>query len=226
MSKRYYLPGNLEAFVFWLSNFILKLKPLATLLGVSPRELEQTEADHKFVSFACDAKNQYAAKAKDLTAFCNILQKGGQDLVLPQSVQLPEAPPMVPAGVADRVTGLVHRIKHHPAYNDAIGHDLGIIGPEQSVDFNSVKPQVRVSLQDGRPVLRWKKNRLDGAELIVDRGSGTFERLAVCTKPRFTDQAPLPSPGTGAVWKYKVIYRDNDKPVGQWSDIASVGVFG
>ena len=32
--------------------------------------------------------------------------------------------------------------------------------------------------------------------------------------------------GTSAVWKYKVVYRLNDAQVGQWSDVATIGVMG
>ena len=38
--------------------------------------------------------------------------------------------------------------------------------------------------------------------------------------------SPLPAAGTSAVWKYKAIYRLNDAQVGQWSDVATIGVMG
>ena len=38
--------------------------------------------------------------------------------------------------------------------------------------------------------------------------------------------AALPASGTGAVWKYKGIYRLSDEQVGQWSDVSSLSVMG
>jgi len=35
-----------------------------------------------------------------------------------------------------------------------------------------------------------------------------------------------PAPGISAVWKYKAVYRLNDQQVGQWSDVATIGVMG
>ena len=35
-----------------------------------------------------------------------------------------------------------------------------------------------------------------------------------------------PAPGTGAVWKYKSIYREADVQVGQWSNVVSIPVAG
>ena len=35
-----------------------------------------------------------------------------------------------------------------------------------------------------------------------------------------------PAPGTGAVWKYKGIFREADAQVCQWSDVVSIAVAG
>jgi hypothetical protein len=32
--------------------------------------------------------------------------------------------------------------------------------------------------------------------------------------------------GVSAVWKYKAVYRLNDQQVGQWNDVATIGVMG
>ena len=66
-------------------------------------------------------------------------------------------------------------------------------------------------------------------EILVDRGTGTFSFLAFHTIPDYLDTAPLPAPGTSAVWKYKAIYRLGDDPAardGQWSDVVSIPVAG
>jgi hypothetical protein len=42
----------------------------------------------------------------------------------------------------------------------------------------------------------------------------------------FLDTAALPPSGKSALWKYKAIYRLNDKQVGLWSHVASISVMG
>lgn len=99
-------------------------------------------------------------------------------------------------------------IKKHPNYTDAIGQDLGIIGAEQVIDYNSLKPILILTLQAGHPNVGWLKQGMDGLEILVDRGDGKgFVFLAFDTIPDYLDTAPLPAPGTSAVWKYKAISR-------------------
>jgi len=136
-----------------------------------------------------------------------------------------ETPAAVAANIFGRVAALVVRIKNHPGYTEAIGQDLGVIGAEETVDLHSLKPALKLTLQAGRPV-GWTKQGLDGVEIWVDRGTGTFAFLAIDAVPDYLDTAPLPAPGAGAVWKYKAIYRLNDEPVGQSSDVASLSVMG
>jgi hypothetical protein len=44
--------------------------------------------------------------------------------------------------------------------------------------------------------------------------------------PDYLDTFALPAAGASAVWRYKAIYRLNDEQVGQWSDVATIGVMG
>ena len=46
--------------------------------------------------------------------------------------------------------------------------------------------------------------------------------LAFDTTPGYTDTEPFPA--TPAKWQYRAIYREDDQPVGQWSDIVTVAV--
>src|SRR5439155_9826314 len=103
----------------------------------------------------------------------------------------------------------------------AIGQDLGLIGADITLDLTTLKPILDVTLQAAHPNIGWTKQGLDGLEILVDRGTGAFGFLAFDTMPDYLDTAPLPAPGTSAVWKYKAIYRLADEQIGQWSDVAS-----
>jgi hypothetical protein len=145
---------------------------------------------------------------------------------LPTTPALGAPPPAVPPGIFPRNSALALRIKKHPAYTEAMGQDLGIIGAEQTVDYTSLKPVLQITLQAGHPVLGWRKQGMDSLELWVDRGDGKgFVFLAIDTVPGYTDTAALAA-GASAVWKYKGIYRESDEQVGQWSDVVSTPVMG
>jgi hypothetical protein len=68
---------------------------------------------------------------------------------------------------------------------------------------------------------------MDSLELWKDWGDGKgMVFLTITTNTDYADMSPLPAPGVSAVWKYKGIYRLNDAQVGQWSDVATIGVMG
>lgn len=226
MPKSHYLPAEDAARGPWLNNLATKLPTYAATIGVTPGETASVDADNEFWAYVFDARNQFNQFAKDWTAYKNGARSGPTLGAIPDPPTLPTAPAMVEPDIFGRIAALVARIKAHPGYTEAIGHDLGIIGDEQTTDFNSVKPVLKLTLQAGRPNVGWKKQGMGALEIHVDRGTGTFAYLATDTVPDYLDTAPLPAAGTSAVWKYKAIYRFNDEQVGQWSDVASISVMG
>jgi hypothetical protein len=136
-------------------------------------------------------------------------------------------PPTVPPDIFGRATKLAVRIKKHPNCTEAIAQDLGIIGAEVIVDPTTYQPILNLSLTAGHPHIGWAKQGMDSLELWKDWGDGKgFVQLTYTTNTDYADISPLPAPGVSAVWKYKGIYRLNDQQVGQWSDVATIGVIG
>jgi hypothetical protein len=226
MAKSSFMPKDESGKRAWLTNFSAKLPTDGPTVGVTAAEITQTTADNLYFGYVCDAHNQHTQTTRDWTAY-KIALGGGTALgAMPTTPALGAPPPAVPPGIFIRASALAARIKKHPAYTEAIGQDLGIIGAEQVIDYNSLKPVLAVTLQAGHPNLGWKKQGTDGLELLVDRGTGTFAFLAFDTVPDYLDTQPLPAPGTSAVWRYKAIYRVADEQVGQWSDIVSISVMG
>jgi hypothetical protein len=172
------------------------------------------------------AHNQHTQTTRDWTAYKTALRSGTVLSAMPTTPALGVPPTAVPAGIFNRVSAMAARIKKHPAYTEAIGHDPGIIGAEQSVDVTTMKPVLELTLQAGHPNVGWVKSGMDSLEIWVDRGTGAFAFLTIDTVPDYLDTSGLPAAGVSAVWKYKAIYRLNDEPVGQWSDVATIGVMG
>ncbi len=228
MAKAPYLPKTDAGKEAWLANLASKLSTHQATLGLSAGDVSSTQADATFFSYVLPAQQQVADFAQQWTAYKNASRSGNDAALgpLPTPPVLGTAPPLVAPGIFGRATALVARIKAAAGYTEAIGQDLGIIGAEQVVDINNLKPVLELVLQAGHPVVLWKKQGMDGVEIHVDRGTGTFSFLAIDTQPDYPDTAPLPAPGQSALWKYKAIYRLNDEQVGQWSDTANIAVAG
>jgi hypothetical protein len=224
--KSPFMPKDENGKRLWLNNYSSKMPTYAPAVGVTVAEVTQLAADNLYFGYVCDAHNQQTKNTQDWTAYKTALRSGGTLGNLPTAPVLGTAPAAVPPGIFTRASALAVRIKKHPAYTEAIGQDLGIIGAEQVIDYNSLKPVLEITLQAGHPNVGWKKQGTDGLELLVDRGTGTFAFLAFDTVPDYLDSAPLPAPGASAVWRYKAIYRVADEQVGQWSDVVSISVMG
>ncbi|MCW5907399.1 MAG: hypothetical protein KIS94_06045 [Chitinophagales bacterium] len=229
--KDYYLPETDTGKLSWLANFSSKLSGYGTTLGVPPATLAEVAADLDNYTALLQFLNSLKSYQQNTVAYKNHLRSGTADNA--PIGDLP-APPAVPtftvAPVADifgRIRKLVQTIKAHRNYTQAIGEDLGIIGAENDFNPNTLKPELKVeTAAGGRPNIIWKKGLTEGIKIKVDRGSGTFEFLAVDTQPNYLDTHPLPPYGQSAIWKYTAIYLYNDEEAGQWSDVVSITVAG
>lgn len=143
----------------------------------------------------------------------------------PQLPHLPVPARDVAPGIVPRLIALVSRLKTAHQYNEAIGHDLQIIGPEQRVTPDDWKPVLDTRSVAGQPVIKWPKGDADAIEIWADRDDGQGFRLATITSGTdYTDTSTRPA--SGAVWKYKAIYRLRDTQVGEWSGEVNVAVGG
>jgi len=226
MAKAYYLPADDAGKVAWLNNLASKLSPYQGPLGLSAADLTSVAADNAFFTYVFNSQKQIAAYSQQWTAFKNSAREGktanlGTTPVVPS---LGATPTTVAPGIFIRITALVARIKVAPGYTESIGQALGIIGADQTVDLNSMKPILTTTHAAGGIIVGWTKQGMSGVEIHVDRGTG-FAFLAVDTVPDYTDTTTLPA-GQSALWKYKAIYRQNDDRVGQWSDVVSLAVAG
>jgi hypothetical protein len=61
-----------------------------------------------------------------------------------------------------------------------------------------------------------------GYSIRLESNKGNFwQFLSIDSVPHYTDTTPITAPAT---WKYRAMYIVADEPVGQWSDVASIGV--
>ena len=227
MPKSYYLLIDDAGKDNWLTNLATKIPSYSAALGLAAGDVTSLQNDAAYYHWSFLAQQQIAAYAQQWTTYKNSVRNGSEASLglLPVAPVLGVAPTAVAPGVIGRATALVARIKVAPGYTDAIGQALQLIGADQTVDVNAMKPVLDVQLDAGQVDINWTKQGMDGIEIQVDRGTG-FVFLAIDTIPNYTDTQPMPAAGQSALWKYKAIYLQADQRVGQWSDVVSIPVAG
>jgi hypothetical protein len=227
MPKSYYIPSDDAGKSIWLNNLAAKLPSYFAALGLTAADAASVNADALFFAFCLNSAGQVSAYSQQWTVYKNTVRSGPVPALgaMPAAPVFGVIPPAVAPNIFGRTAALIARIKVAPGYTDSIGQALQIIGADQTVDLNSLKPGLTAQLGAGQVVIGWTKQGMDGIEIQVDRGAG-FVFLAIDTIPDYTDTAPMPAAGQSALWKYKAIYRQGDERVGQWSDVVSIPVAG
>ena len=228
--KKYFLPGADTGKALWLSNFVAKLVLFAVKYGIAAAEVTDMVASEAYFIFWVQMRLNFEEFKKRLTTYKNEMRDGVEPGSIPSVEPVVPALGTVPAAVAPgifvRARSIANRIKQHHDYNEADGQDLGIEGPEFTLDLGTVKPSIRVELDAMHPVIKSTKLGLSAVEIFVQRNGSAYERLDISTTSEFTDLHALPAPGQTALWKYKAIFRVDNQQVGQFSDEVSVVVGG
>lgn len=212
-----------------LQHFAATLPRYAECLGLSPELLAQTDNAAAWFKFALDFEKAAKAYAQGAASFKDGVRDGQKFSVLAlPSLNLPAPPPGEPfADAGGFLNALIVRIRLHPRYYESIGEALKLPPVDVgAMDLKTVQPRLSAELLGGHPNLHWNKHGLDALEIEVDRGEGGFIPLAIDLVPDFLDIAPLPSPGTCALWRYRAIYRHDGQRVGYWSQVLEIQVQG
>jgi hypothetical protein len=226
--KDKFMPRTDQAKADFMDNFALKLPGYAAILGVTPAEVTSVANDAALFNYVMDVQEAFKTHKQNVSNYKNVLRDGPDSApgAFPVAPTLPAAPALVNDGIFTRISNLAVRMKRHPAYKEAMGEDMGIVGDEQTIDIPNLKPILNHRLDAGRPLIIWKKGpAADVLDIYVDRKDGMgFVFLASDTQPDYLDTFPVPAGVTTAVWDYKAIYRIGDDQVGQFSEPIQVTV--
>ena len=219
MAKNYYLPRDDSGKAQLLEHLARRLPAYAETLEVSAADIASLQADAEAFRHAIASTDSIQANARQWTAYKNLQRDGGVRVnPRPQLPHLPVPARDVAPGIVPRLIALVSRLKTARNYNEAIGRDLRVTPDDW-------KPVLDTRSVAGQPVIKWPKGDADAIEIWADRDDGQGFRLATITSGTdYTDTSTRPA--SGAVWKYKAIYRLRDAQVGQWSGVVSVAVGG
>jgi len=132
----------------------------------------------------------------------------------------------VPAGAVNRVFALVQVIKASPAYTEAIGLEMGIVGEEDTTEL--LIPTFRLVLENGTACqcVRniFEKGDNDAVYLEGRRGTDPWGFLAIDTESPYLDDRPLLVPGQPEVREYRMRMYDDAQPTGDWSPVQKITV--
>jgi hypothetical protein len=204
MSQKNYLPKADSELNNWLNNFSSQLLEVGTNLGILFSEVQELNA---LIRLIRSEINTVAEKRIELKSA--IENKESKKAVLLKALKT-----------------MVYRVKNHPLYEEEWqGKALGIEGQNEIVDFTSLKPVLKATVDAGRPRIIWKKGPADAINIYVDRrGENGFVFLTTDTEPDYIDTFTLPPGDNFALWDYKAIYIKNDHEVGLFSDPISIAI--
>ncbi len=226
MPKSDYIPDTDEGTAALFERFRDTIGSYSALLGLTAPEVAAQAADATWFRYTLNHAISMRDSGSQCTAYKNLLLTGSGDAPIPVTPPLPTPePPDVMPGILTRFRDLVRRVKAAPAYTESVGEALGIIGPESEMpDPSTVTPGISLRTTGGQVEVVWKKGMMEAIEIQKDPGTGTWQFLAVDTRPNYTDTTPFPTPA--ATWKYRAIYTKDSQRTGQWSNVAEISVGG
>jgi hypothetical protein len=125
------------------------------------------------------------------------------------------------AGSQKNARALAQRIKKSLTYTTMIGDQLGIEGPEDSVDMTQQKPTLDASPKLGGVVeIGFNKMDAEGVHIYGMRdGEAGFTLLASETHSPYVDNRPLLTAGKPEVRQYKAMFFLGKSEIGLPSDV-------
>ena len=185
-------------------NFNTKLPVHAATLGILPAEVTSVTGiltDH-ITSFT----NSIAKKAESKAAVKENLDKKGLAL--------------------DEFRRIAKKIKASTGYTEAIGEELGIIGPDVAPsDYRTVQPKLKGDISGEVVHIYFDKFDLEGLKLFSQRGAETdYSFLANDTHSPYTDNRKKLDLSKPEERRYYAYYTMDEDEVGLKSDILTVVV--
>jgi hypothetical protein len=215
--RKFYLPTSDGGRLAWLVNFNSKIGTYADDFGISTTEVTAIGTYLEMLQYILDLSERIRTFSQTLTRYKETLMIAplGTTLGDVPSITIDTPPALTPAGIFTIISGIVQRIKGHADYTESAGEDLGIIGADIIIDYATLKPVLKITLDVNNPKIKYKKQRTNGINLYADHDDGQgMKFMRFISKASFTDTTLLQPAQNSAVFKYIAIYVVNDIEVG------------
>lgn len=143
-----WFPTNRTDRAAWFQNFAVQFTHFGPTLGFTPAEIDSVNADNEVMQFTSAALTALDAGSRGVREFERLITGGRNDGSEPNfhAVVLPPPPPMVPAGIFERLENIVRRIRLAHGYTPVAGAQLGIIPSNaRPADAGLFVPRIKVA---------------------------------------------------------------------------------
>ena len=223
-------PKTDSELVIWLNNFANVFETHAETLGFTTAEVTALRNDAAMFSYmVTDVLPTHKAAVQSRVAYKKLIKNGPLGEMggpPPPPPAVGAVPTLVAPGIIPRLRQLIQRIQLSPAYNPALGMELGIVAPGNggaSVPVTSPKPKAKaVPLPNGLVRVDFVKARFSGV-IVEGRHPGQTEWAPLGTQIHspYVDTRPPLTPGNAEMREYRLRYLQRDQPLGDYSDIIS-----
>ena len=202
--KKDYIPDGDAQLDSWEQNFIEKLPTVAAALGLTPAEVDEVVAR---ITAHCGKYNTAQAAKSAAKAAVSGARNSRKD-------------------TEGKTRLFVANLKTRPGYTTEIGNLLAVIGTNETVDWTTAKPTLKL-VRDGQRIrVDWNKGQADGVAIFsrVANASSGFTLLGTDMEPPFYDERHNNVDGTPELREYLAFYLVGDEQRGQKSDTVSITV--
>lgn len=220
-----WFPSGLAERVAWFNQFATQFAILAAGLGFNPAAVAAVNADNAIMQFLLEADLAVKAFEEAVTKYRKAITEGdiGDPTPVFPDVPVIVFPAAVATGIFERLDKLVTKIRAADNYTETIGAQLGIL-PTQGEDISPEERKPTLKLEElftgykfnasvgNRDGLAFKIQICRAnSEVWTDAAFGTKNPLEVTVTPT--------TPGQSERIQVRAWLMDNNKPVGQPSDI-------
>jgi hypothetical protein len=222
MSNSSYFPTTEAEQIIWLSNYTAKLPIHAADCGISETEVTKTLADLAYYIWVLQHWHPAVLRdAREATAFKTLIVNGNSSDTVshPQTSTFPEPPPTPAPGIQKRLFNQILRLKAGANYNEAVGHDMGVIATGNPVDRPVPEFTISVVMGETGSVVRldFKKYGHDGIWIESRTNGSEWAFLAIDTVKPYLDKRPLAAGNIHETREYRMRWWDKSEAHGEWS---------
>lgn len=228
MARKFWWPRRLVDQQMIVRNFRSKIAGHAAVLGLSPAETAAAVALCDTMITAYNATEACKLTMQAMTAWRDEVLFGKQTGAVAPAAPLFPAPPAggLTRGAVDQFIELRNQIVAAPGFNESIGDDLGLLGPEhRRKDASEIVPELNFRVANGGWIkVTGSLQGTDAVRIEKKAGDGEFTTAAFLTIT--PGEFPLTTTTPGAVERValRAIFIRKNKEYGNFSPIYNVVV--